>query len=57
MSLHRLLLVEDDAEMAAMLAAYLQRQGFHVTTAGSRSSALAALAGAALASAFIVLLP
>ncbi|MEC9105394.1 MAG: response regulator transcription factor [Pseudomonadota bacterium] len=45
MSLHRLLLVEDDAEMAAMLAAYLQRQGFHVTTAGSRSSALAALAG------------
>ncbi|WP_265501222.1 response regulator transcription factor [Paracoccus beibuensis] len=46
MSLHRLLLVEDDAEMAAMLAAYLQRQGFHVTTAGSRTSALTALAGA-----------
>lgn len=43
MSLHRLLLVEDDAEMAAMLAAYLQRQGFHVTCAGDRAGALAAL--------------
>ncbi|MFN3276018.1 MAG: response regulator transcription factor [Paracoccus sp. (in: a-proteobacteria)] len=46
MSLHRLLLVEDDADMAAMLAAYLQRHGFHVTTAASRAGALAALAGA-----------
>ncbi|MDF3854531.1 response regulator transcription factor [Paracoccus sp. P2] len=43
MSLHRLLLVEDDAEMAAMLAAYLQRQGFHVSRADSRAGALEAL--------------
>ncbi|MBU3029127.1 response regulator transcription factor [Paracoccus marinaquae] len=43
MSLHRLLVVEDDAEMAAMLAAYLQRQGFFVTCADSRASALQAL--------------
>ncbi|TJZ92169.1 response regulator transcription factor [Paracoccus gahaiensis] len=46
MSLHRLLLVEDDADMAAMLAAYLQRQGFHVARAADRAGALAALAGA-----------
>ncbi|WP_411838066.1 response regulator transcription factor [Paracoccus sp. ME4] len=45
MSLHRLLLVEDDADMAAMLAAYLQRHGFHVTRADSRATALAALRG------------
>lgn len=45
MSLHRLLLVEDDADMAAMLAAYLQRQGLHVTRADSRATALAALRG------------
>ncbi|RJL04089.1 DNA-binding response regulator [Paracoccus aestuarii] len=44
MSLHRILLVEDDADMAAMLAAYLQRHGLHVTCADSRASALAALA-------------
>ncbi|WP_410216316.1 response regulator transcription factor [Paracoccus sp. (in: a-proteobacteria)] len=43
MSLHRLLVVEDDAEMAAMLAAYLQRHGFYVTRAGDRVGALAAL--------------
>lgn len=43
MSLHRLLLVEDDADMATMLAAYLQRQGLHVTLAESRAGALAAL--------------
>nr|WP_111301276.1 response regulator transcription factor [Paracoccus saliphilus] len=43
MSLHRLLLVEDDADMAAMLAAYLQRQGFYITRADSRDGALAAL--------------
>lgn len=43
MSLHRLLIVEDDNEMATMLAAYLQRQGFHVTCAGDRGTALAAL--------------
>ncbi|WP_022708082.1 MULTISPECIES: response regulator transcription factor [Paracoccus] len=46
MTLQRLLLVEDDAEMAAMLAAYLQRQGFHVTQAHDRAGALAALKGA-----------
>ena len=46
MSLHRLLIVEDDAEMAAMLAAYLQRQGFHVTCTESRAAALAALSAA-----------
>ncbi|AZY92558.1 regulator [Paracoccus sp. S4493] len=45
MSLHRLLLVEDDADMAAMLAAYLQRHGLHVTRADSRATALAALRG------------
>ncbi|MFN4060634.1 response regulator transcription factor [Paracoccus hibiscisoli] len=45
MSLHRLLLVEDDADMAAMLAAYLQRNGLHVTCADSRATALAALRG------------
>ncbi|MBF5079055.1 response regulator transcription factor [Paracoccus sp. NBH48] len=45
MSLHRLLLVEDDADMAAMLAAYLQRHGLHVTRADSRVTALAALRG------------
>lgn len=45
MSLHRLLLVEDDADMAAMLAAYLQRHGLHVTRADSRATALAALHG------------
>ncbi|MBU2957213.1 response regulator transcription factor [Paracoccus sp. 1_MG-2023] len=45
MSLQRLLLVEDDAEMAAMLAAYLQRQGFHVTQAHDRAGALSALRG------------
>ncbi len=45
MSLHRLLLVEDDADMAAMLAAYLQRHGFHVSRADSRMTALAALRG------------
>lgn len=43
MGLHRLLLVEDDAEMAAMLAAYLQRQGYHVTCASDRAQAMAAL--------------
>lgn len=43
MTLQRLLIVEDDAEMAAMLAAYLQRQGFHVTCAGDRTETLAAL--------------
>lgn len=43
MSLHRLLLVEDDIDMAAMLAAYLQRQGLYVTTAQDRAGALAAL--------------
>ncbi|MBM3603987.1 MAG: response regulator transcription factor [Alphaproteobacteria bacterium] len=43
MSLHRLLVVEDDVEMAAMLAAYLQRQGFYVTRTGDRAGALAAL--------------
>jgi len=43
MGLHRLLLVEDDADMATMLAAYLQRQGLYVTLADSRASALAAL--------------
>ncbi|MBW7055349.1 response regulator transcription factor [Paracoccus bogoriensis] len=43
MSLHRLLLVEDDADMAAMMAAYLRRQGLHVTLADSRAGALAAL--------------
>lgn len=43
MSLHRLLIVEDDAEMALMLAAYLQRQGFHVTCAADRAGALGAL--------------
>ena len=46
MSLHRLLIVEDDAEMAAMLAAYLQRQGFHVTCTESRAAALTALSEA-----------
>ena len=45
MSLHRLLLVEDDADMAAMLAAYLQRHGLHVTRADIRATALAALRG------------
>lgn len=45
MTLKRLLLVEDDAEMAAMLAAYLQRQGFHVARAEDRAGALAALRG------------
>lgn len=45
MTLQRLLIVEDDAEMASMLAAYLQRQGFHVTTATDRAGALAALEG------------
>ncbi|MCF3975041.1 response regulator transcription factor [Paracoccus salsus] len=46
MSLHRLLIVEDDAEMAAMLAAYLQKQGFHVSCAADRAGALAALKAA-----------
>ena len=45
MSLQRLLVVEDDAEMAAMMAEYLQRQGFHVTRAADRASAMAALGG------------
>ena len=45
MSLQRLLLVEDDAEMAAMLATYLQRHGFHVTQAHDRAGALAAMRG------------
>lgn len=44
MTLHRLLIVEDDAEMAAMMAAYLQRQGFHVTSVAGRGSALSAMA-------------
>lgn len=43
MTLQRVLLVEDDAEMAAMLAAVLQRQGLHVTVAADRAGALAAL--------------
>lgn len=43
MSLQRLLIVEDDTEMAAMLAAYLQRQGFHVTCAEDRAATEAAL--------------
>ncbi|MDM7458321.1 MAG: response regulator transcription factor [Paracoccus sp. (in: a-proteobacteria)] len=43
MGLHRLLLVEDDADMAAMLAAYLQRQGYHVTCAEDRAQSLSAL--------------
>jgi two-component system OmpR family response regulator len=43
MALHRLLIVEDDADMAAMMAEYLNRQGFHVTRAIDRASALAAL--------------
>jgi two-component system OmpR family response regulator len=43
MSLYRLLVVEDDAEMAAMIAAYLQRHGYHVTRAGDRAGSLAAL--------------
>ncbi|MDP5306990.1 response regulator transcription factor [Paracoccus spongiarum] len=46
MSLKRLLIVEDDAEMAAMLAAYLQRQGFHVTCAADRAGAMSALRAA-----------
>lgn len=44
MALQKLLVVEDDAEMAAMMAAFLQRQGYFVTCAGSRDQALAAIA-------------
>ncbi|SNT74956.1 response regulator transcription factor [Paracoccus seriniphilus] len=43
MSLHKLLVVEDDDDMAAMMAEYLQRQGFFVTRAADRDSTLAAL--------------
>lgn len=43
MSLHKLLVVEDDDDMAAMMAEYLQRQGFFVTRAADRNSTLAAL--------------
>lgn len=44
MSLHRLLIVEDDADMAAMLTQYLQKQGFFVTRTENRQGVLAALA-------------
>lgn len=44
MTIHRLLVVEDDADMAAMLAELLQRQGFHVTRATDIAGAMAALA-------------
>lgn len=43
MSLHRLLVVEDDREMASMMAQFLQKQGFFVTCAADRQSTLAAL--------------
>lgn len=43
MSLHKLLVVEDDTEMAAMMAEYLQRHGFHVTRASGRAEAIEAL--------------
>lgn len=44
MSLNRLLIVEDDAEMAVMLTEYLQKQGFFVTRTDSRAGVMAALA-------------
>lgn len=43
MSLQKLLVVEDDLDMAAMMAAFLQRQGYFVTCAASRAEVMAAL--------------
>jgi two-component system OmpR family response regulator len=43
MALNRLLIVEDDTDMSAMMAEYLNRQGYHVTRAADRSQAMSAL--------------
>lgn len=40
---NRILLVDDDAELAGMLAEYLRREGFGVDTAGDGAAGLAAL--------------
>lgn len=45
MSIPRLLVVDDDAEMRQMLTAYLQRQGFAVLSADTGAAALAAVQG------------
>jgi DNA-binding response OmpR family regulator len=40
MSAHRLLLVEDDARLATMVAAYLEEAGFRITRAATGASAM-----------------
>lgn len=44
MAIQRLLVVEDDAEMAAMMAELLQRQGFFVIRAATREQVMEAMA-------------
>lgn len=45
MAIHRLLVVDDDTDMAAMMAEFLRRAGFAVALAADRAGALAGLAG------------
>ena len=45
MTLHRLLVVDDDEDMRSMLTTYLQREGFAVVSAADGAGLLAAVAG------------